>query len=179
MVLVIGATACSDSGGSDAATCQGKSGQTSSTKAVGGETADGAGKKVGIVLDIGGKNDKSFNQAAAAGLTQAGKDFGVQTKLLEPNKDGSNREELLRSLADDGYQYIIGNGFLFAESLKKVARHYPDIRFAHHRRRIVHRAERDVARVRRGAGLLPRGRGGRAQVEDPHDRLRRRRQQPT
>jgi basic membrane protein A len=129
MVLVIGATACGDSGGSDAATCQGKTGQPSSTKAVGGETADGAGKKVGIVLDIGGKNDKSFNQAAAAGLAQAGKDFGVQTKLLEPNKDGSNREELLRSLADDGYQYIIGNGFLFADSLKKVAADYPDISF--------------------------------------------------
>jgi basic membrane protein A len=130
MVLVMmGMTACGDSGGSDAATCKGKTGQPSSTEPVGGETADGAGKKVGIVLDIGGKNDKSFNQAAAAGLAQAEKDFGVETKLLEPNKDGSNRGELLRSLADDGYEYIIGNGFLFATDMQKVAKDYPDVSF--------------------------------------------------
>jgi len=117
------------SGDSGSATCQGKTGDPSSIEAAGGVTADGAGKKVGVVLDIGGKNDKSFNQAANTGLEAAGKDFGVETKLLEPNKDGSNRGELLRSLAEDGYPYVIGVGFNFAADMQKIAADFPDTKF--------------------------------------------------
>ena len=112
-----------------AATCKGATGEASSVKAVGGVTATGAGKKVGVVLDIGGKNDKSFNQAAFTGLTAAEKDFGIAGKILEPNKDGSNRGELLRSLAQDGYPYVIGVGFNFAADMAKVDKDFPNIKF--------------------------------------------------
>ena len=65
----------------------------------GGDTADA--KKVGLVYDIGGRGDQSFNDSAGAGLDaakqeQAGK---IEVKEIEPNADGSNRKELLDSLA--------------------------------------------------------------------------------
>ena len=137
-MVLLGSACGSSSGGSDgtgdgsketAATCKGTTGAASSVKAVGGETADGAGKKIGIVLDIGGKNDKSFNQAAYTGLQAAIKDFGIEGKFLEPNKDGSNRGELLRSMAEGGYGYIIGVGFAFATDMQKVAKDFPNVKF--------------------------------------------------
>ena len=56
-------------------------------------SADGAGKKVGMVFDIGGKDDKSFNESAFNGLEAAAENMGVEAKELEPNADGSNRED--------------------------------------------------------------------------------------
>lgn len=114
----------------DPATCQGEAGQEPSTEPVGGGEGDGAGMKVGMVLDIGGVDDDSFNEAANAGLQAAKTDFGVEVQYLEPNEDGSNRGDLLRQLADEDYNLIIGVGFLFAEAMEPLAAEYPDIQFA-------------------------------------------------
>ena len=89
-----------------------------------------AGKKVGLVYDIGGRGDKSFNDAAARGLDQAKKDFNIQAKELEPSSGGENREELLRLLAQQNYGLNIGVGFLFATSVCKVGLAFPNIKFA-------------------------------------------------
>ncbi len=113
-----------------AATCQGEPGQEPSSDAVGGEEADGSGLRIGMVLDIGGKDDDSFNEAANNGLIAAEEDFGVETQVLEPNDDGSNRGDLLRSLAEDDYDLVIGVGFLFAESMEPLAAEFPDVKFA-------------------------------------------------
>ena len=83
---------------SDAATCQGKTGETPEPAELGGaDDPDGAGKKVGMVFDIGGKDDKSLQRV---GLRRPhgrrAENMGVEAKELEPNADGSNREELLR-----------------------------------------------------------------------------------
>jgi basic membrane protein A and related proteins len=118
------------SGGDGAATCEGEPGQEPSIEPVGGEEADGAGLRIGMVLDIGGVDDDSFNEAANNGLTAAEEDFGVEGQVLEPNEDGSNRGDLLRSLAEDDYDLVIGVGFLFAESMEPLAAEFPDVQFA-------------------------------------------------
>lgn len=137
--LIMSSCASSDSdGGSSggsgetaAATCQGKTGEKPPTSDLGGsDDPDGTGKKIGMVFDIGGKDDKSFNEAAFNGLEAAAKNMGVTAKELEPNADGSNREDLLRQLAEDGNELIIGVGFNFADPLKLVAGDYPNTKFA-------------------------------------------------
>ncbi|MBX3285939.1 MAG: BMP family ABC transporter substrate-binding protein [Actinobacteria bacterium] len=129
--------ASSDGGSGDgggeaaAATCQGKAGEADTAEPVGKSgDADGAGKKVGMVFDVGGKGDKSFNDSAFAGLTAAADNMGVEVKDLEPAADGANREALMRQLAEDGYELIIGVGFAFAEVMPGVAADFPDTQFA-------------------------------------------------
>jgi basic membrane protein A len=121
-----------DSGGdAAAATCQGEPGEADTAEPIGAEgDADGAGMKVGMVFDVGGKGDKSFNDSAFAGLTAAAENMGVEVKELEPAADGANREALMRQLAEDGYGLIIGVGFAFAEVMPGVAGDFPDTEFA-------------------------------------------------
>ena len=114
--LVVAACGGGDEEGGDAGT--------------GGDTAEA--KQVGVVYDIGGRGDQSFNDSAGAGLDAAKQELGskVEIKELEPNADGSNRKELMDSLADDGYGLIIGVGFLFSEDIAKSAAESPDTQFA-------------------------------------------------
>ena len=86
--------------------------------------------KVGLVFDIGGKGDKSFNDAADTGLLKAVKDMGITEKELTPNSTGSDRETLLTLLASGGYNPIIGVGYSFEDAMKKVAGEYPKTNFA-------------------------------------------------
>lgn len=97
--------------------------------------AQGAGaakKRVGMVYDVGGKGDLSFNDMAYAGLSKAAKDFAgkVDTKDLEPAAGGENREELLRLLAGEKYDLIFGIGFLFTDSITRVAKAFRGVNFA-------------------------------------------------
>lgn len=118
-------------GDGEPATCQGEPGQEPSTESVAGTGGDASGSaRIGMVLDIGGVDDDSFNEAANAGLEAAEADFGVETQVLEPNEDGSNRGDLLRQLAEDDYDLVIGVGFLFAESMQPLAEEFPDVNFA-------------------------------------------------
>ena len=69
----------------------------------------GAGKpaslKVGLVFDIGGRGDKSFNDAAYAGLERAQQQLGIEFQTLETG-EGSDREAQMRQLAADGSQLV-------------------------------------------------------------------------
>jgi len=120
LVVALGLVVAACGGGSD-------DGGSAST---GGSTAEA--KKVGVVYDIGGRGDKSFNDSAYAGLQAAEKEQGdkIQAKDVEPNPDGSNRKELLDGLADEGYGLIFGIGFLFSEDIAKSAAESPDTQFA-------------------------------------------------
>ena len=120
LVVALGLVVAACGGGSD-------DGGSAST---GGSTAEA--KKVGVVYDIGGRGDKSFNDSAYAGLQAAEKEQGdkIQAKDVEPNPDGSNRKELLDGLADEGYGLIFGIGFLFSEDIAKSATESPDTQFA-------------------------------------------------
>ncbi|HHV80344.1 MAG TPA: BMP family ABC transporter substrate-binding protein [bacterium] len=86
--------------------------------------------KVGIVYDVGGRGDKSFNDAAYKGLQDAVKKLDIEGKDVEPGEGGANREELLRLLAEQGYDLVIGVGFLFTDALVKVAKDFPNTKFA-------------------------------------------------
>lgn len=87
--------------------------------------------KVGIVFDVGGRGDLSFNDMAFAGLEKAQNEFKdkIKTHYLEPSEGGANREELLRLMAEDGYDLIFGVGFLFTEHIQKVAKEFPNVKF--------------------------------------------------
>ncbi len=85
--------------------------------------------KVGMAYDVGGRGDGTFNDLAATGLDKAKSDLGAQIQELSPKEDGSDRADLLRQLADDGYNPIFGVGFLYGEVMDTVAKEYPDIQF--------------------------------------------------
>jgi basic membrane protein A len=89
-------------------------------------------KRIGMVYDVGGKGDLSFNDMAFAGLTRANKEFAgqIETKDLEPTAGGENREELLRLLAGEKFDLIFGIGFLFTDSITRVAKAFPSGKFA-------------------------------------------------
>jgi len=84
---------------------------------------------VGLVFDIGGKGDKSFNDSASRGLAWAAADFDIKRIELEPGVD-ADREVNLRNLAMIGYDVIIGVGFLFTDAIVTVADEFPDTKFA-------------------------------------------------
>jgi basic membrane protein A len=92
-------------------------------------TVSGA-STVGLVFDVGGRGDASFNDAAAGGLERAEREFGIQGRTLTPGQGGENREELLRILASQRYGLVVAVGFAFAGPLASVARDFPDTQFA-------------------------------------------------
>ena len=126
-VLSLVAAACGDDEGDGGTT--GATGATSATGATGETAPPGADITVGLVYDIGGRGDLSFNDSAAAGLDQAVQEFGVQVQELEPNQGGTNRAELLDLLASQGTNLIVGVGFLFAETVCAAGNKYPDVNF--------------------------------------------------
>ncbi len=84
---------------------------------------------VGLVFDIGGEGDQSFNDSAAAGLTRAEETFNITTTKVSPNDDGSNRAELLQLQADDS-EIVLAIGFLFARDAAAVGGANGDTNFA-------------------------------------------------
>jgi len=85
--------------------------------------------KVGIVLDVGGLGDKSFNDGAYRGAQMAEKELGAQIRLIEPG-EGSDREAGLRLLAAEHMDLDIGVGFIFTDDVTQLAREYPNVNFA-------------------------------------------------
>ncbi len=84
--------------------------------------------RVGLVFDIGGKGDQSFNDSAFRGIQWAAKDFGIEHIEIEPGAD-ADRESGLRMIASQGFDYVIGVGFLFEDAIKAVADEFPDTKF--------------------------------------------------
>ncbi len=85
--------------------------------------------KVGLVTDIGGLNDRSFNQLANEGLEKAKSELGVEGRVLT-SKANSDYVPNLSSLAQQKYDLVIGVGFLMAEAMDTVAAKFPDTKFA-------------------------------------------------
>jgi len=84
---------------------------------------------VGIVFDIGGKDDRSFNAAAWEGVKRAAKELPIVLRDVEPG-DPNSIEPAMRAFAERGYDLIIGVGFAQSDIMRDVARDYPDINFA-------------------------------------------------
>ena len=142
LVVALVAAACSSS--TEETTTTAASGDTETTTTA--AALPGEGMKVGMAFDIGGRGDQSFNDSAAAGLEKAIADFGIDTKELEADAGGENREENLRLLADDGSEMILAIGFAFADGVTNVATDFPDTFFA-----VVDAASVDLPNV---AGLV-------------------------
>ncbi|MFS4458558.1 BMP family lipoprotein [Bdellovibrio sp. HCB2-146] len=85
--------------------------------------------KVGLVLDKGGKDDKSFNSAAYAGATKAEKELKIELKFVEAT-DVNAVENLHRSFARKNFDLIIGVGFAQTEAVRKVSAQFPKTKFA-------------------------------------------------
>jgi len=85
--------------------------------------------KVGIVLDVGGLGDKSFNDGAYAGAVRAEKELGARIRLIEPG-EGTDREAGLRLLAAEKMDIVIGVGFIFTDDVTQLAKEYPNVNFA-------------------------------------------------
>jgi basic membrane protein A len=127
--LTLFAAACGDDD-DNTETGNGDDGTTDEAADTGGDGGEESDLRIGLVYDIGGRGDQSFNDAAFEGLTQAQEELGVEVQDLEPSAGGEDREELLRTLAEDGYDMIIGVGFAFAESMGAVTADFPDTQFA-------------------------------------------------
>jgi basic membrane protein A and related proteins len=96
--------------------------------------------KIGLCFDVGGKGDKSFNDSAFAGFTKLAKDFKgnvkddpaninfgteVDLKYMSPKEGGQDREQIARVLAEEGYNPIYCVGFLYQDSVAKLAKDFP------------------------------------------------------
>lgn len=94
-----------------------------------GHAASTDAVKVGIVLDVGGLGDKSFNDGAYRGAQLAEQKLGATIRLIEPG-EGTDREAGLRVLAAEHMDLVIGVGFIFTDDITQLAKEYPNVKFA-------------------------------------------------
>jgi basic membrane protein A and related proteins len=123
LILAIGSVAVAACGGDDD---NGGGGGSTSTQA-----AAPAKKKikVGLVTDIGGLNDRSFNALANKGLKDAQAQLGIEGRVLI-SKSNADYVPNLTTLAQQKYDLVIAVGFLMAEATEKVAGKFPNVKFA-------------------------------------------------
>jgi basic membrane protein A and related proteins len=116
--LVLGVAAC----GSD---------DSNDSSGDGGNSSGQSGEKIkaGLVTDIGGLNDRSFNFLANQGRLDAQKALGIDTRVLLSKSNGDYVPNL-STLAQQKYQSITAVGFLMADALNTVAGKFPDSSFS-------------------------------------------------
>ena len=98
------------------------------TEAAGSAAAGEGGTNVAVLFDVTGRGDKSFNDAAAAGLDQAVAEFGVDPTESTPSSDGDRAERLSAAIAD-GNDLVIAVGYLWGNALTEAAAAAPDTHF--------------------------------------------------
>ncbi len=92
-------------------------------------TATAAEIKPAVVFDMGGKFDKSFNQGVYNGVEKFRKETGISYREFEVTNE-TQREQALRKMAQRGADPVLGIGFAQAPALAKVAKEFPNTRFA-------------------------------------------------
>ena len=93
------------------------------------EEAEAVDLKVGLVTDLGGVEDQSFNQSAWEGLQKAAEDFGVEVNYLSSSTDADYAPNI-ETFVDEEYDLIISVGFLLADATRAAAEANPDTMFA-------------------------------------------------
>ena len=190
-LLLMGLVAAACSNNDDNSGASGATGETGASGSTGGAVECNADIKVGVAFDVGGLGDKSFNDAANAGLQKAIADGLVCEENVvtnEANASGSDRTANVQALADAGFNLIVGVGFAFSPDINTISPDYPDTSFM-----IVDGyatcgtacgldndapAERGRLRLQGAGGFVPGRRRGGAQVPVRHDRLPRRADRP-
>lgn len=123
-------TGCGGNGGGEKDTKETKGGAVDACK----DSKPGDGPKVGVAFDVGGIGDQSFNDSANAGVKKAIDELGASCVSVEPAAGGQDndtkRAERLRTLAEQGYDPILGIGFIYTGAVSEVAPEYPDTTFA-------------------------------------------------
>ncbi len=114
--------------------CGGSDGESSGTTAAPAATTEatppaGRGIKVGLVTDIGGLDDRSFNFLANQGLARAKEQLGIQGRVVV-SRSNADYVPNLATLAKQGYDLVVGVGFLMADAVETVAGEFPDVQFA-------------------------------------------------
>jgi basic membrane protein A len=123
VALAVLAAGC---GGGDDETSPPAASTPSATTGGGGT---GEAIRVGLVTDIGGLDDRSFNFLANQGLERAEDQLGIDGRVLI-SKSNSDYVPNLSQLGRQGYDLVIGVGFLMAEAVETVANRFPDVNFA-------------------------------------------------
>jgi len=85
--------------------------------------------KVGLVTDLGGVNDQSFNQSAWQGLQKFGADTGCDVKYIE-SKDESSYTPNIETFVDENRDLIWGVGFMLGDAIQQAGKDHPDKQFA-------------------------------------------------
>ena len=120
--MVLSLTACG--GNKDAGTTQTPAGETAEAEEPAAEPL-----KIGLVTDLGGVEDQSFNQSAWEGLQRAAKDLGVEVNYL-PSSTDADYAPNIETFIDEDYDLIISVGFLLADATRAAAEANPDVKFA-------------------------------------------------
>src|SRR5437667_3811145 len=82
-----------------------------------------------VIFDMGGKFDKSFNEAAYNGAERFKKETGIAYREFEVTSE-AQREQALRNMARRGSAIVVGVGFSQASGMEKVAKEFPNLKFA-------------------------------------------------
>ena len=85
--------------------------------------------KVGMVSDVGGIDDKSFNENTWKGLADAAEQYGITANFIESQAQADYEANMIE-FAEQGYDLIVPVGFLLADATAKAAEQYPDVKFA-------------------------------------------------
>jgi len=117
--VAVAATACGSSGSSSSSSAAGGSGGSSSAPSI----------SIGLVTDIGGLNDRSFNHLAFVGLQKAASQLGIKPDVLQ-SSSASDYIPNLQHAAQSGDKLVIAVGFLMESAVEKVAAAYPNTQFA-------------------------------------------------
>jgi basic membrane protein A len=88
-----------------------------------------AGKKVGLVTDVGKVDDKTFNQFAYEGMMRAAKEYKLEATYIETQQP-TDYEKNIQTFAEEGYQMIVTVGFMLTDATLKMAGQYSDVKFA-------------------------------------------------
>jgi basic membrane protein A and related proteins len=121
VAVAVAAAACGSSGSSSGSSGGGGGGGSSSSPA--------SSISIGLVTDIGGLNDRSFNHLADVGVLRAQTDLGIKPDVLQSNQ-ASDYIPNLQQAAEHGDKLVIAVGFLMESAVEKVAAAFPNTQFA-------------------------------------------------
>ena len=125
--MVASLTACGGSNSAD--TADTTKTEESGDSAEAADTKDASEFKVGLITDVGGVNDGSFNQSSWEGLERAGEELGVTVNYLESATDADYAPNL-ETFVDEDYDLIISVGYMLADATRAAAEANPDTKFA-------------------------------------------------
>ena len=127
LAIVVGVVLAACGSSSSSSTTSGGAAASSSSSTSSSTSASNF--KVGLVTDIGGLNDRSFNHLAFVGLTRAEQQLGIKGRVLT-SSSGADYLPNLTTLAQQGYNLVIPVGFLMADATAAVAPKFPNVKFA-------------------------------------------------